>query len=209
MPTAGAPLGESHADDVRDLRPGPAARAAVDALRRRERADLQAFEVHRAAADLVRDALNRVGRFYHAAGTSLYQPADADTMLEVSAEDLRFGVLLQDGFSLNPAEPITQFVLQHLRLEAFRAGPPPAGVPGAENPTLAPTSGRPARENRELISLSEAAELYDIPKATLSKAARKQPGSFGYLRSEREGRRVYFYRQDITNFRRSRLQRGN
>jgi hypothetical protein len=61
-------------------------------------------------------------------------------------------------------------------------------------------------EDRSLIGLTEASELFDIPKSGLSKAAGKAVGVPGHLRCERAGRRVFFYREDISNLARSRCK---
>ena len=68
-----------------------------------------------------------------------------------------------------------------------------------------PRQTRRMGDDHDLIGLTEASQNYDIPKSVLSKAWRKREGSPGYLRcAETEGRRVYFYREDILNFWRSR-----
>jgi hypothetical protein len=59
-----------------------------------------------------------------------------------------------------------------------------------------------------LIYLSAAAELYNIPKSTLSKAARRKPGELGYLWSVPKGRRVILRRTDCVRLGRSRTKLG-
>jgi hypothetical protein len=55
-----------------------------------------------------------------------------------------------------------------------------------------------------LIYLCQAAEMYNIPKSTLSKAKDKQPGEPGYLWSGHKGRRVFFRKADMLKLSRSR-----
>ncbi len=55
-----------------------------------------------------------------------------------------------------------------------------------------------------LIYQSVAADLYDIPKSTLSKAGRKQPGEFGYLWSGKDGRRTFYRKADLEKLSQSR-----
>jgi len=60
-----------------------------------------------------------------------------------------------------------------------------------------------------LIYLSEAAEFYNIPKSTLSKAAAKSPGEQGYLWSGRKGRRVFLRKNDCQKLAQSRTKLRN
>jgi hypothetical protein len=59
-----------------------------------------------------------------------------------------------------------------------------------------------------LIYLAGAATFYNIPKATLSKSAKKRPGDLGYLWSGREGRRVWFRKTDMERLSKSRARLG-
>ena len=80
--------------------------------------------------------------------------------------------------------------------------PSPSRVSAARD---TPRQTRKLKGDRALIGLTEASEDYEIPRSVLSKAWKKQEGSPGYLRcAETEGRRVYFYLEDILNFSRSR-----
>jgi hypothetical protein len=80
----------------------------------------------------------------------------------------------------------------------------------APNPAVpargTPRQSRRLEDERTQIGLVEASEFYGIPKSVLSKAAAKNPGARGYLPSIRKGRRVFFDREDIQNFSRSRKQ---
>jgi hypothetical protein len=53
------------------------------------------------------------------------------------------------------------------------------------------------QDDPAMIRLAEAAQFYDIPKSSLSKAARVPSGANGHLRCKRVGRSVYFWREDI------------
>ena len=55
-----------------------------------------------------------------------------------------------------------------------------------------------------LIYQCAAADLYNIPKSTLSKAADKSPGEFGYLWSGTEGSRRFYKKADLVKLSRSR-----
>lgn len=57
-----------------------------------------------------------------------------------------------------------------------------------------------------LIYQADAAEFYNIPKATLSKAANKKAGEAGYLWSGRRGKRVFYRKADIEKLSRSRAK---
>jgi hypothetical protein len=57
-----------------------------------------------------------------------------------------------------------------------------------------------------LIYQADAAELYNVPKATLSKAANKKTGDIGYLWSGRNGKRVFYRKSDIEKLSRSRAK---
>jgi len=60
------------------------------------------------------------------------------------------------------------------------------------------------KTNAQLIYQSDAAEFYNIPKGTLSKAAKKQPAEFGYLWSGQAGKRVFYQKADCLKLSRSR-----
>jgi len=60
-----------------------------------------------------------------------------------------------------------------------------------------------------LIYLSQAAEFYNIPKSTISKAAAKSPGEQGYLWSGRKGRRVFLRKNDCQKLAQSRTKLRN
>ncbi len=55
----------------------------------------------------------------------------------------------------------------------------------------------------KLIYQADAAEFYNIPKSTLSKAAKKKMGEAGYLWSGRKGKRVFYRKKDIEKLARS------
>ena len=55
-----------------------------------------------------------------------------------------------------------------------------------------------------LIYQADAATFYNIPKSTLSKASKKQPGEPGYLWSGRHGARVFYRKADLARLARSR-----
>jgi len=57
-----------------------------------------------------------------------------------------------------------------------------------------------------LIYQADAAELYNVPKATLSKAANKKTGDMGYLWSGCNGKRVFYRKSDIEKLSRSRAR---
>jgi hypothetical protein len=186
-------------------------RAEIDALRRREGADLRPFEVNRLIAALVWEYLGQQGKFY-CQGRTYYQLGGAETILAVSRDDIRCCLLLDD-LGLNPAEDIFFVVLEHLQLQAHRAGvpAPPEGLsqPGAEQPDMAGGYAGPAaspEEDTGLIRLRAAADFYNIPASYLSKAAAKRPSEPGFLRSLQCGRARYFYREDLVKVARSRAQ---
>jgi hypothetical protein len=192
-------------------RPAEAVRAEIDALRLREGTDLKPFEVRRRVADLVREYLGR-GKFYCQGARTYYQPGGADTILAVSRDDTSFCLLLDD-LGLNPAEDIFSFVLEHLRLQAHRAGAPapPGGPshPGAEQPDIASGDAGPAaspENDPRLIRLRAAADFYGISASCLSKAAAKPLGEPGFLRSVQWGRARYFYKEDLVKVAHSRAQ---
>ena len=58
--------------------------------------------------------------------------------------------------------------------------------------------------DRNLIYQADGAEFYDIPKSTLSKAARKKPSEPGYLWSDAKGRRRWYRKADLERLARSR-----
>jgi hypothetical protein len=82
--------------------------------------------------------------------------------------------------------------------------PPEQGAPEPARGT--PRQSRRLEDERTQIGLVAASEFYNVPKSVLSKAAAKNPGERGYLPSTRKGRRVFFDREDIQNFSRSRKQ---
>jgi hypothetical protein len=208
MPNPRPPEGSLSGNPSDSGRTAEAVRAEIDALRRREGADLKPFEVQRRVAELVWTYL-ACGKFFRQGSEAYYQPAEAETILAVSRDDTSFCVLLDD-LGLNPAEGIFSVVLEHLRLQTHRAGAPelesaPAGMDAGGLATSAVSScvGAPAIHSQR-VKLCEAAEIYDIPKSVLSKAAKKSLGAPGFLRSEREGRNVFFFCKDLERFERSR-----
>jgi hypothetical protein len=58
----------------------------------------------------------------------------------------------------------------------------------------------------QLIYQADAADFYNIPKSTLSKAAKKKEGEAGYLWSGRKGKRVFYRKKDLEKLARSRTQ---
>ncbi len=61
----------------------------------------------------------------------------------------------------------------------------------------------------KLIYQSDAAEFYNIPKSTLSKAANKKSGEQGYLWSGHKGRRVFLRKCDCQKLSQSRTKLRN
>ncbi|MFA5424412.1 MAG: hypothetical protein WC374_11210 [Phycisphaerae bacterium] len=60
----------------------------------------------------------------------------------------------------------------------------------------------------KLIYQAEASQLYNIPKSTLSKAAKKSPGEVGYLWSGHKGKRIFYRKKDVEKLARSRAKLG-
>jgi hypothetical protein len=211
MPNPRPPGGGLSGDPSASGRPLEAVRAEIDAVRRREGADLRPFEVRRRVADLVWEYLNR-GKFYRQGSRAYYQPTGEEIITEISRDDTRFCVLLDD-VGLNPAEDLFSFVLEHLRLQTHRAEAPapPGGLshPGAEQPDVASGYAGPAaspEDDPRLIRLRAAADAYNISASSLSKAAAKSPGEPRYLRSVKHGRARYFYKEDLVKVARSRAR---
>ena len=70
-------------------------------------------------------------------------------------------------------------------------------------------NGEPTRtpdNDPNLIYQSDAAEFYNIPKSTLANAAKKSPGTPGYLWSGTKGRRRFYRKKDMECLSRSRTR---
>jgi hypothetical protein len=101
--------------------------------------------------------------------------------------------------------------------QEYNQTPPPKTPPRDEKPagTGQDTEGvcddeRFPGSDASLIYQSDAAEFYNIPKSTLSKSGKKQPGEPGYLWSGKKGSRVFYRKSDLVKLARSRqkLKRG-
>ena len=62
--------------------------------------------------------------------------------------------------------------------------------------------------DKSLIWQADAAEFYNIPKSTLSKAAHRSPAEPGYLWSGARGRRRFYRKADVGRLSRSRARLG-
>lgn len=79
----------------------------------------------------------------------------------------------------------------------------PTEASGGKTPKL---SQETPKTDPKLIYQAAAAEFYNIPKSTLSKAANKRPGEVGYLWSGRNGKRVFYRKSDCEKLARSRAK---
>ena len=99
---------------------------------------------------------------------------------------------------------IQKVVETEIKQESAKAQPP-----SGENAELASTkqNGEPnatPKTDPTLIYQAAAADFYNIPKSTLSKASNKKPGEIGYLWSGRDGKRVFYRKSDCEKLARSR-----
>jgi len=76
-----------------------------------------------------------------------------------------------------------------------------AGQAGGDNEPIKTPDNDP-----NLVYQCDAAEFYNIPKSTLSNAAKKAPGTPGYLWSDKRGRRRFYRKKDMERLSRSRAK---
>jgi len=136
------------------------------------------------------------------------QAKEIDDWLRDKAAEIRTAALnlwqKQPKLSEPPkpeADPVSK--LQNIRqwLIKNEISTTSGGKPGDEIKTTPET-------DTKLIYQADASQLYNIPKSTLSKAAKKSPGEVGYLWSGHKGKRVFYRRKDIEKLSRSRAKLG-
>jgi hypothetical protein len=86
------------------------------------------------------------------------------------------------------------------RVDHTPNGPGQARAAGA----VAKQDKRTPETDQKLIYQADAAEFYNIPKSTLSKAAKKKPSEPGYLWSDAKGKRRWYRKSDLDKISRSR-----
>jgi hypothetical protein len=76
--------------------------------------------------------------------------------------------------------------------------------PPGEKPAVTHSPDPTPKTDPTLIYQADAAEFYNIPKSTLSKASKKSPGEPGFLWSGGNGKRKWYRKSDLERLSRSR-----